>query len=84
MILWRNLKMSSEERGNQRPTKEVRRTLGNSSIATEHAFSVTPTENGSRLIPAGSLHGQETLTHLANQFCEKTIHHTHRTLTQKR
>ena len=48
--------------------------LGNSSIATEHRFSVTATEHGSRWIPAGRLHYQEITTHLANQFCPKTIH----------
>ena len=41
------------------------------------------TEHGSRLIPAVSLQGQKTLTHLGNQFCEKTIHHTHRALTRR-
>ena len=55
----------------------------NSSIATEHAFSVTATEHGSRLIPAGRLHDLEKLTHLSNLFCENIIHQTHHKYTGK-
>ena len=55
----------------------------NSSIATEHAFSVTATEHGSRLIPAGRLHDLEKLTHLSNLFCESIIHQTHHKYTGK-
>ena len=55
----------------------------NSSIATEHAMSVTATEHGSRLIPAGRMHDLETLTHLSNLFCEKIIHQTDHNYTGK-
>ena len=55
----------------------------NSSIATEHAFSVTATEHGSRLIPAGRMHDLETLTHLSHLFCEKIIHQTDHNYTGK-
>ena len=86
MVLKRNSLFSEKGRAKRQETKWPRHkcaarrqllqsmrlcSLGNSGIATEHAFSVTATEHGSRLIPARSLHGQEALTHLANQFCEK-------------
>ena len=40
------------------------------------------TEHGCHVIPAESLHGQWTLTHLGNQCWEPIIHHTHSKLTE--